>query len=161
MAFVAAGSAFADEVKKEALNPETVEAAKELMRTLEVREQIEPSLKNVTNMQKAMFAQMEMTEEVRARAEKSVASAMKEMEEMMAWEKLEPMMVKVYASVFTADELKRMDAFFKSEDGQVFVKKQPALQQAMMTEMGAFMAEIMPKLQEKIKAAIEEAQAAK
>ena len=141
------------------LDPETVEAAKRLMTTMKVKEQMAPSLEHVQSMQDSILDQQtNLTDEQKAVAKETARASMSEMMKVLAWENMEPMFIRVYASVFSADELNRLNEYFASKDGQVYVNKQPKLQAAMVAEMGKMMGAIMPKIQEKTQEAIERVQ---
>ncbi len=74
----------------------------------------------------------------------------------MSWDAIKGDFVKIYADVFSAEELQGMIDFFKGPVGQKFIGKQPQVQAAVMQRMQSLMLEMQPK----IRAAIEKARAA-
>jgi hypothetical protein len=64
--------------------------------------------------------------------------------DMISWERMEPMMVRVYSKVYTADELKDIAAFYRSPPGQKMLAKMP---QAMQESM-QMLQDLMPRMQQ-------------
>lgn len=54
--------------------------------------------------------------------------------------------IKLYADVFTEEEMKGLIAFYESPAGQAFVKKQPELNEKSMLLSQKMMMKILPKL---------------
>lgn len=148
-------SLFAADEEKEA---PTESAAKRLMKVMQVEKQMAPMWENMKGMQDAMLDQQNLTNDEKEQAREIMAASMEEVEKALSWENLEPMMVRVYAATFTAEEMDKMSDFFESPDGQTYVEKQPNLQQAMMTEMQTLMTDLMPKIQQRTQEAIERIQ---
>ncbi len=144
------------------LDPAVAAAAKELVAVTKVKELIEPSITQVKGMQENMLAQQsDLSEKQKAEAKKVLSVSMAEVEEVLAWKNLEPTMVRVYASVFSEAELKRLSVLFSTPDGKLYIDKQLALQNSMMGEMSKVMMEMMPKIQAKTQAVIEKMKAEK
>ncbi|MCB1235783.1 MAG: DUF2059 domain-containing protein [Verrucomicrobiae bacterium] len=137
--------------------PEVATAAKRLMDVMKVKEQFGPMLESVTQAQEAMIQQQNLTEEQAKVARAAMEASLGEVKKALAWETIEPMLVGIYAGVFTAAELNRLADFFESPEGKVYVEKQPAVQAATMAEMQKVMVGLMPAIQQKTKAAIEKA----
>lgn len=66
----------------------------------------------------------------------------------MSWEKLKGPYIDLYASTFTAEELKGLVDFYKSPIGQTFIRKQPDLMKKTMQLNQKMQMELMPKLQQ-------------
>ena len=135
----------------------TAAAAKALMATMKVEESMGPALEGVKQMQNAMLDQQALSPEEIAEAKELMAVSMAETEKALAWENLEGLMVRAYASVFTEAEIEGLIALFETPAGQAYIAKQGQLQSATMREMQTIMMELMPKIQEKTAAAIEQA----
>ncbi|HVO07978.1 MAG TPA: DUF2059 domain-containing protein [Burkholderiaceae bacterium] len=80
--------------------------------------------------------------------------------ESMSWEKLEPIMIRVYQKSLTQSEVDGIARFYATPAGQAMLKKLPAIMQNSMHEMQGAMQDMMPKIQalardsaEKIRAA--------
>ncbi|MCF6312457.1 MAG: DUF2059 domain-containing protein [Verrucomicrobiales bacterium] len=142
---------------EEALNPETVAAVEKFMTTMKVKENMAPALEGVKNMQMAMLDQQGLSEEEKISAKKIMEVSMGEVEKMLSWENIGAMMVRVYAKVFTTEEVNDLIKLFETPAGQVYVNKQMELQQASMQEMQKIMIDIMPKIQAKTKEAVKQA----
>jgi hypothetical protein len=80
--------------------------------------------------------------------DQSRASALASLREELAWNKLEPLYVRVYQKSFTQDEVTGMIAFYKTPAGQAMINKMPTVMQNTMAEMQAMMAPMMQRLQQ-------------
>jgi uncharacterized protein len=72
-------------------------------------------------------------------------------ESEMSRNKVKMEYAKIYAEVFTPEEVKGLVAFYKSPAGQAFLDKQPLLMQKTMAMAQNRMMQVMPKVQEMIK----------
>lgn len=70
------------------------------------------------------------------------------MTDEIAWDKIEPLVVDVYARIFTQHEIDGLIAFYRSEAGTAYIAKMPAAVQEMMQRMQAHMATVVPKLKQ-------------
>jgi len=85
------------------------------------------------------------------------AETMREfLQEQLSWESLEAEYVKIYMAAFTQREIEDMVAFYRTPTGQKAVEKLPELMQEGAEIGQARMRENIGKLQEKLKAQIEE-----
>jgi hypothetical protein len=66
---------------------------------------------------------------------------------MMAWEKLEPMYIRLYKESFTEEEVVGMLSFYMTPAGQAVIKKMPVLMQKSMLEVQSISTEMTPKMQ--------------
>lgn len=151
------GPATTQAAPEQALNPETVAAVEKFMVTMKVEENMAPILESVKKMQNSMLDQQQLSDKQKAIAKKSMAASMSEVEKMMSWDNIGAMLVRVYAKVFTTEEVNDLIKLFESPAGQVYVNKQSELQQASMQEMQKIMMDIMPKIQAKAKEAVKKA----
>jgi hypothetical protein len=69
----------------------------------------------------------------------------------MSWDKMKVEYGKMYAEVFTPDEIKQLIAFYKTPTGQMFLDKQPLLVQKSMAMGQNMMIGLMPKIQEMVR----------
>ena len=72
-------------------------------------------------------------------------------ESEMSWDKMRAEYAKLYADVFTPEEVKGLIAFYKSPSGQAFLDKQPILMQKTMEMAQKRIMNLTPKIQEMIK----------
>lgn len=76
------------------------------------------------------------------------------------WDKLKDDYIKLYADVYTEQELKDIITFYKTPSGQALVKKQPEIMQRSMEVSQKVMGQVMPKIQAIAKEMEESAKAA-
>jgi hypothetical protein len=69
------------------------------------------------------------------------------MKELLDWNKLEPMYVRIYQKTFSQQEVDGMIAFYNTPAGQAVVTKMPAVMQNTMDEMLQMMTPVMQKMQ--------------
>ena len=68
------------------------------------------------------------------------------MRDLLDWQKLEPMYVRIYQKTFSQQELDGMLAFYKTPAGAAVINKMPAIMQNTMDEMQAMMGPVMEKM---------------
>lgn len=68
-------------------------------------------------------------------------------ESEMSWDKVKGEYTRIYAEVYTPEEVRGLIAFYKTPTGQAFLDKQPILMQKTMEMTQKMMADIGPKLQ--------------
>jgi uncharacterized protein len=83
-----------------------------------------------------------------AAIEKMKKNAMLVMQDEIAWEKLEPMYIRLYEETFSQEEVDGIIAFYKTPAGKALINKMPTLMQKSMTEMQKLMLDMMPKLKQ-------------
>ncbi|MBV8124605.1 MAG: DUF2059 domain-containing protein [Burkholderiaceae bacterium] len=69
------------------------------------------------------------------------------MHDELAWEKFEPMCVRLYKETFTEEEVRGMLSFYKTPAGQAVINKMPLLVQKTMVDVQGLLAGTAPKLQ--------------
>jgi len=80
------------------------------------------------------------------------------MKEILDWNRLEPMYVRVYQKSFTQQEIENLIAMYKTPAGQTLLTKMPVVMQNTMTEMQQLMQPMMQRIermQQKIMAEIQ------
>lgn len=68
--------------------------------------------------------------------------------EELAWERMEPMHLRIYRETLTEDEVAGMLAFYKTPAGQALIRKMPLVMRKIMPEIQGLMASAMPKMQQ-------------
>jgi hypothetical protein len=99
-----------------------------------------------------------ITPELQKEIEQSRAEVMAIMKELLDWNKLEPMHVRVYQKSFTQQEIDNLIAMYKTPAGQTLLTKMPVVLQNTMTEMQQLMQPMMQRIermQQKIMAEIQ------
>ena len=65
----------------------------------------------------------------------------------LAWEKLEPMYLRLYKESFTEEEVAGMLSFYKTPAGQAVINKMPVLVQKTMLEVQKTISGVTPQMQ--------------
>ncbi len=107
----------------------------------QVCEEIMRMQANAINQQASIPA--EQKEKVRAFQKKVMAKVV----DFISWEKMKNDYIKLYADVYTEEELKALIEFLKSPAGQKMVKKNPQLMQKTMVLMQQKMQQLIPELE--------------
>jgi hypothetical protein len=123
----------------------------ELLTITRVQKMSENAIEQMKNMMAGVAKQTnvspEATEKGKAMQDKMFAL----IESEMSWDKMRAEYAKVYAEVFTPEEVKGLIAFYKSPSGQAFLDKQPILMQKTMEMAQKRMMDLTPKIEEMIK----------
>lgn len=112
-----------------------LQLAAKLLEVMEMQQTVEQSFGAVDKIMPPGAAQSEKAQKV-----------LKMMMEELSWKNIKDEYAKIYADVFTADEMKDLIKFYESPAGQAFVKKQPELTQRSMILTQQLMMKIMPKM---------------
>lgn len=81
------------------------------------------------------------------------------MKEVLSWESMEQLYLKVYADTFTQDEIDSMTAFYSSPAGHAVIVKLPLAMKNSMTEMQERMRQVVPKIEQLAKQTAEQIKA--
>jgi hypothetical protein len=159
---VALSCSIASSVVLAADKPPSEASIKQLLDVTQVRKLLETTMSQMDAfMQQAMQQVTQgqsITPELQKEIEKSRAEAMAMMKEVLDWNKLEPMYVRVYQKSFTQQEIDNLIAMYKTPAGQTLLAKMPVVLQNTMTEMQQLMQPIMQRIertQQKIMAEIQ------
>jgi len=82
------------------------------------------------------------------------------MQSQLAWEKMEPVYLRLYQETFSEEEVASMLAFYSTPAGKALVVKMPELVQKTMREVQAMISTMTPKMQQIEREFIEELKAA-
>ena len=96
-------------------------------------------------MQQATQGQR-ITPEIQKDIERRQAEMMTAMKEVLDWNKLEPMYVRIYQKSFNQQEIDSMVAMYKSPTGQMLLNKMPIVLQNSMNEMQQMMQPMMQRI---------------
>ena len=114
--------------RAESLSPESIAAAKELVATIKLGEQFKSLMPTIMTTLKPAIVQG------RANVERDydamIPMLLQSFQSRM--DELSGVVVKVYASNFTADDLRALIVFYKTPVGQKFLQKTPLLAQQTM-----------------------------
>lgn len=120
------------------------ETALRLLTAQKSRETMESSMEAMLNAQMKAAPQMAQ-----------FANVFREFfKEELSWAKMEPDMIAVYSATYTEQEARDLIAFFESPTGKMMTAKQPALTVKAAEVSQGKMQEAMPRLMQKIQAAM-------
>src|SRR4030088_1189435 len=128
---------------------ESTKASKieELMKITKVESMTEQMAGQIRAMMMNQFNAAGLPEESKAGVAEMMNKAVAQIEERMSWEKLKPEYLKLYADVFTEDEISGFLAFYKTPTGQAMLAKMPLLMSKSMEISQRRMAGLMPEIQ--------------
>ena len=115
----------------------------QLLAELHVEKTMDTAFDSIVKMQDQAMAGQKMSEADKAEFAKTMQKSMDSAKQVMNWDSIKPIFVKIYADNFDAADLQGMIDFYKSPVGQKFVERQPVIQAQTMQAMGA----LMPKIQ--------------
>jgi hypothetical protein len=111
-------------------------------------------------MQQATQGQ-HITPDVERDIERREAEIMAGLKEILDWNKLEPVYVRVYQKSFTQSEVDGLIAFYKTPAGQALINKMPVVMQNTMNEMQELMKPMLQRMQRMQQEVVAEIQAQK
>lgn len=126
-----------------------------LLKVMDMQTMMAGMLKQISEAQRTMVVDAfgkDVSDEQRARMQAVLEKTNGIVQQELSWAALEPVIRKVYAEVFSKDEVTAMTAFYSSPEGASILKKSPRAMALTMQEMQPLMMTTM----EKVKAAINE-----
>ena len=130
-----------------------------LLETMDMRRTMDEMFVQIEGMGDAMGQQMlgeDATPEQRASLEKTMTRQRASMRKIMSWETLGPIYRRIYARLFTGEEVESMIAFYGSDNGRSILRKMPQAMQLSMEEMQPIMATMIAEMKQNIEADIEQ-----
>lgn len=121
-----------------------------LLEVMDMETMLSGMMQQMSQSQEAMVAETfgkDLSEAERARMQALVAKSQARVRERLSWAALEPIFRKVYAQVFSKDEVDAMTAFYGSPTGASILRKSPQAMAASMQEMQPLMQQLMQDLQ--------------
>lgn len=137
MAFIVI-SAFAG--KKEDL-------AKEMFDLMDMKKNIESSLTQTQEIPLVMNIPEGEQKKMAESQKKLLAKIFEKLSASRSWEKMEQEYIKIYAEVYTEDELRAIVAFYKTPEGKSMLKKQSLVTLKTMEVDQKLMIAIAPEIQ--------------
>lgn len=135
-----------------------------LLDTMDMRRTMDEMFVQIESMGNTMGEQMlgeDATPEQRAALQKTMARQRDSMRKIMSWDTLAPIYRKVYARLFTSEELEAMIAFYGSDTGRSIMRKMPQAMQLSMEEMQPIMQTMIAEMRQNIEAEVERASSEK
>lgn len=130
-----------------AKDTETVEAARDLLASINFEQTITDSIEASLDAQMREFAQMGLPPEGIKVMKKEMFSFFLE---VMTYEKMEPEVVKIYAEAFTAEEMRELIKFYETPVGKKTIQLLPQLTTKAMVIGQNMVQERSQELQQRI-----------
>ena len=111
------------------------------------------------SMVKKQLEGQDVTPEQRQAIEARRKAASDMVKELLSWDSMESLYLKVYEDTFTQEEIDGMVAFYSSPAGRAVIAKMPLAAKNSLSEMQQRMQQMIPKLQQMAKEAAEAAKA--
>jgi hypothetical protein len=102
-----------------------------------------------------------ITPEIQKDIDKRQTEMMRAVKDVLDWNKLEAMYVRIYQKSFTQDEVDGLVAFYKTPTGQALLTKMPAVMQNTFNEVQQLMQPMMQRMQQMQQEVVAEIQAEK
>ena len=102
-----------------------------------------------------------ITPEIQKDIDRRQTEMMGMIKEVLDWNKLEPVYLRVYQKTFTQGEVDGLTAFYKTPTGQALLTKMPAVMQNTLNEMQQMIQPMMQRVQHMQQEVVAEIQAQK
>ena len=163
--FLATGTAFAQDT--DATVPPQSRASEEslhhLLDVMQSRKIVETLSQQVDSMYTGLVNKMlegkTLTDEQRQAIRQRREEALGLFKQLLSWDSMETLYLKVYGDTFTQAEIDSMTAFYSSPTGQAVITKLPQAMKVSMAEMQNRMSTILPKIQQMAKETAEQIKA--
>jgi uncharacterized protein len=129
--------------------------------------QAQKLVQTISEQMDGMFAGMlkkqldgqEVTPEQQHAIEERQQAAKSMVKDLLSWDSMEHLYLKVYSETFTQAEIDGMIGFYSSPTGQAVIAKLPQATKSSMAEIQSRVQQMMPKLQQMAKDAAEQVKA--
>ena len=132
-------------------NPPSEASIKQLLEVAQAHKLIDSVMAQMDELMRQTIQQTTQGRDIPPKLQKDIDKRQAEvvglMKELLDWNKLEPMYVRVYQKTFSQVEVDGMIAFYKTPAGQAVIAKMPAEMQNTMNEMQQMMGPVMQKMQ--------------
>jgi len=145
--------------------PPSDASLKKLLEVAQAHQTLDALKGQLDSMMQNIFQQVTAGQKVTPEMQKSFdqgraeASAM--FNEIMTWEKMEPIYLRIYRKSLSQSEVDGLIAFYQTPAGQAMIHKLPVIMQNSMAEVGQLMGPMMKRAEQMQKELMAEAQAAK
>jgi len=113
----------------------------------------------MTQMMQQATQGQKITPQIQKDIDKRQSEMMANLKELLDWNKLEPMYVRIYQKSFTQQEVDGMIGFYKTSSGQALINKMPVVLQNTLNEMQQMMAPMMQRMRQDQQAVLAEIKA--
>jgi len=132
-------------------NPPSEASIKQLLEVAQAQKLIDSVMTQMTGLMDQTIQQATHGQDIPPKVQKDIDKQQAEviafMKELLDWNKLEPMYVRIYQKTFTQPEVDGMIAFYETPAGQAVISKMPAAMQNTLNEVQQMMAPVMQKMQ--------------
>lgn len=130
-----------------------VERLLEVMDAQKVIDQMIPAMMQQSNtLVSQQLTRNGASDAEQQRLQRIMASQESTLREMLAWDKIKPVYVRVYTGTLTAEEVQAMTQFYESPEGRSVMQKMPQILQRSMQEMQPLAEAAMEKMVREIEA---------
>lgn len=134
-----------------ASNPPSEASIKQLLEVGQAHKLIDSMMVQMDGFMKNAMQQATQGHHLSAQMQKDIEKRQAEMmagvKDMLDWNKLEPLYVRVYQKSFTQQEVDGITAFYKTSTGQAVLTKMPVVMQNTMSEMQQMMTPVIQRIQ--------------
>lgn len=123
-----------------------VEAARELLLLTKAKEATEKAFDQIYPLANSMTEHYPVPEDHRQLMTEDMQANLEFMKQELNWTVLEPRLVRVYVDVYTEDELRGLNDFYRSPLGRKFIEKTPEIMEASTQMTLEMLQEFIPKL---------------
>ena len=133
-------------------NPPSEASVKRLLEVMQAHKMLDATMAQMSAFMKQMMEQATQGQKITPQIQKDIDRRQSEMtntfKEVLDWNKLEPMYVRVYQKSFTQPELDGMIGFYKTTAGQAVITKMPVVMQNTMSEMQQMMQPMIQRMRQ-------------
>jgi hypothetical protein len=133
-------------------NPPSEASVKQLLEVMQAHKMLDATMAQMSAFMKQMMEQATQGQKITPQIQKDIDRRQSEMtntfKEVLDWNKLEPMYVRVYQKSFTQPELDGMIGFYKTTAGQAVINKMPVVMQNTMSEMQQMMQPMIQRMRQ-------------
>ena len=133
-------------------NPPSEASVKQLLEVMQAHKMLDATMAQMSAFMKQMMEQATQGQKITPQIQKDIDRRQSEMmntfKEVLDWNKLEPMYVRVYQKSFTQQELDGMIGFYKTIAGQAVINKMPVVMQNTMSEMQQMMQPMLQRMRQ-------------
>jgi hypothetical protein len=126
---------------------------KQLLEVSQVRKILDGTMAQVDVMLTQMMQQLTQGQPVSPKIQKDIDEVRSEtkalMKEMLDWNRLEPIYVRIYQKSFSQPEIDSLIVMYQTPGGQALLNKMPLVMRNSMAEMQELMKPVMERLQRK------------
>ncbi len=149
------GLAFASNVEAAPPTPAQIDRLLQVMDAQKVIDQMVPAMMQATRTQmEQLLDRNQASQADRDRMQRILAAQEASVRDMLSWDKLKPLYVRVYSDTMTADEVLAMTRFYESPEGRSVMQKMPQILQRTMQEMQPLAESAVQEMMDEIEAEI-------